>query len=288
MVFSRATNFISAIGHTCRHGAVFTGSSWLNSLESTQMYLVSILTTCVISLAAVATAEEAKNKTTLNYPETHRVDQSDEFFGVKVPDPYSFHRLGTKQADDKVVYRRPDHPDWTFNVATTDDGKYLVLHISRSNDPQNQVFVRDASAPVDAPFNELIGDFKNQFDFIGNERNKFFFLTDLDAPTKRIITMDIEQPGREHAAAVVAARKATLDEVNMLSGRLICTYLVDVLSQVEVFDLAGKSLGKVELVRARPGALTAIRPTKRRFFPSPATTGHAAFIATMFSPAQSN
>ena len=38
-----------------------------------------------------------------------------------------FHKLGTKQADDALIYRRPDHPDWSFGVAPTDDGKYLVL-----------------------------------------------------------------------------------------------------------------------------------------------------------------
>ncbi len=165
----------------------------------------------------------------------------------------SFHKLGTKQADDKVVYRRPDHPDWNFGVTPTDDGKYLLLNIGRSTDPQNQVLVRDASAPVDAPFKELIGDFKNQFDFLGNEGTKFYYLTDLDAPTKRIVTMDIEHPGREHAAEVVPARKATLDIASILSGHLICQYMVDVLSEVEVFDLAGKSLSKVEL----PGKGTA-------------------------------
>ena len=42
----------------------------------------------------------------------------------------SFHTIGTKQADDKVVYRRPDHPDWAFYVTPTDDGKYLVLHFA--------------------------------------------------------------------------------------------------------------------------------------------------------------
>src|SRR5262249_13316965 len=82
---------------------------------------------------------------------------------------------------------------------------------------------------------------------------KFFYLTDLDAPTKRVVAMDIEHPGREHAVEVVAASKATLDGASMLSGHLVCRYMVDVLTQVEVFDLAGKSLRKVEL----PGKGTA-------------------------------
>ena len=165
----------------------------------------------------------------------------------------SFHKIGTKQADDKVVYCRPDHPDWYFGVKPTDDGKYLVLIISGDNRRQ-QVLVRDASAAADAPFRELIGDFKNEFKFLGNEGTRFFFRTDLDAPTKRIIAMDIEHPGREHAVEVVPARKATLDDANILSGHIFCHYLVDVFTQEEVFDLTGKPLGKVEL----PGKGTAV------------------------------
>ena len=60
-----------------------------------------------------------------------------------------FHKLGTKQEDDQLVYRRPDHPDWHFGFGVTDDGKYLVLSIARSTDPQNQVLVREASAPAE-------------------------------------------------------------------------------------------------------------------------------------------
>jgi prolyl oligopeptidase len=178
------------------------------------------------------------------YPEP---PQGEAYQALLINQMVSFHKIGTKQSEDKVVYCRPDHPDWIFNLAPTDDGKYLVLHINPSTDPQNQVLVRDASAPVDAPFTELVGDFKNQFEFIGSEGTKFFFLTDLDAPTKRVVTMEIGHPGREHAEEVVAARKATLDAVSILSGRLICHYIVDAVTQVEVFDLAGKWLGHVDL-----------------------------------------
>ena len=160
-----------------------------------------------------------------------------------------YHKLGTKQEDDTLIYRRPDHPDWGFSVGPTDDGKYLVLSIDRSTDPQNQVYVREASAASDAPWTELIGDFENQFSFIGNEGKKFFFVTDLDAPTKRIVAMDIDQPGREHLTEIVPAQKGTLDGANILSGRILAQYLVDVLTEIAVFDLEGESLGKVE----RPG-----------------------------------
>ncbi|MCI0335916.1 MAG: prolyl oligopeptidase family serine peptidase [Planctomycetes bacterium] len=164
-----------------------------------------------------------------------------------------FHKLGTKQSDDKLVYERPDHPDWHFWSGESDDGKYLVLSIARSTDPQNQVLVRDAAAAADAPFNELIGDFENQFWFIGNEGTRFYFLSDLNAPTKRVVSMDINQAGREHVTEIVPAREATLDGASILSGRIIGQYMVDVLSQVDVFDLQGTQLATVEL----PGKGTA-------------------------------
>jgi prolyl oligopeptidase len=164
-----------------------------------------------------------------------------------------FHKLGTNQSEDVLVYERPDHPDWHFYAEESDDGKFLVLSISRSTDPQNQVLVRDADAAADAPFREIIGDFENQFWFIGNGGTQFYFLTDLDAPTKRIVSMNIDQPGREHASEIVAARKETLDGASMLSGRIIGQYMVEVISQVDVFDQSGKLLSTVKL----PGKGTA-------------------------------
>ena len=99
-----------------------------------------------------------------------------------------FHRLGDKQADDKLVFRRPDEPKWSFWLTRTDDNQYLVLSMFRSTDPQNQVLVRRVDADADDKWTTLVGDFENEFGFIGNLESKFFFLTDLDAPTKRIGT----------------------------------------------------------------------------------------------------
>jgi prolyl oligopeptidase len=160
-----------------------------------------------------------------------------------------FHKLGTTQEEDQLIYRRPDHPEWGFSVTPTDDNKYLVLSISPSTDPQNQVYVREQSAATDAPWTELIGDFENEFSFIGNVGEKFFFLTDLEAPTKRIVSMDITTPGREHLTEIVPSQSGTLVGATILSGRIIAQYLVDVMSEVSVSDLAGKPIGKVE----RPG-----------------------------------
>jgi prolyl oligopeptidase len=157
-----------------------------------------------------------------------------------------FHKLGDEQLADRLVYRRPDEPDWSFSVMPTDDGKYVVLSIYRGTDPQNQVLVRSTD-DADGEWTELVADFENQLAFVGNQGTKFFFLTDLEAPTKRIVAMDVDAPGREHVVEIVPAGEGTIDAASMLSERLIVQSLVDVLPQVRVFDLSGKQLGEVAL-----------------------------------------
>jgi prolyl oligopeptidase len=162
-----------------------------------------------------------------------------------------FHQLGDDQAKDRLVYARPDEPDWNVGVGPTDDGQYLVLTIVHGTDPQNQVYVRRADSPptedVTKGWTELVGDFKNQFEPIGNEGAKFYFVTDLDAPTKRIVSMDIGKPGRENVSEIVPSDKATLEGANVLSGHIVAQYLQDVLPRVRVFDLAGKLIREVEM-----------------------------------------
>ncbi|MCA9229415.1 MAG: S9 family peptidase [Planctomycetales bacterium] len=193
--------------------------------------------------------------------------ESTGFFYVRYPEPEEgqqyqslsinpmcyFHRLGDSQAQDRLVYRRPDQPKWSFWLQRTDDNRYLVMSISRSTDPQNQVLLRPVAAPIDGEWTPLIKDFENEFSLIGNEGNQLLFLTDLDAPTKRVVAMSADQPGREHLKEVIAASDATLEGVSLFDGKLVASYLRDVVSQVQVFGLDGTLQSEIAL----PGVGTA-------------------------------
>ena len=162
-----------------------------------------------------------------------------------------FHRLGTTQAEDPLVYRRPDHPTWSFWLQLSDDNEYLILSIGRSTDPQNQTWVRSARAPLDFQWTPLIEDFENEFEFVGNVAEKFYFFTDYKAPTKRVVAMNIDQPGREALTEVIAVSDATLEGVNLLDDdKLVASYMQDVVSQVSVYTLDGSLVNQVDL----PGA----------------------------------
>ncbi len=152
--------------------------------------------------------------------------------------------LGDFQHQILLVLGRPDHPDWTFSVTPTEDEKYLVLEITKSTDDQNQVFFRRME---DREWTEVIGDFENQFWFVGNSDQTFYFLTDLSAPTKRVVAMDMTQPGRTSIEEVIPAADEALQSVSLLDGQFITHYLKDAISQVRIFTLAGESAGDIDL-----------------------------------------
>ena len=170
-----------------------------------------------------------------------------QFQSLAINQKIYFHRLHTPQEQDTLVYQRPDHPEWSFSLTRTDDDRYLVLSIYRSTDPQNQVWLRRADAPVDSPWTPLVDDFQNEFSFVGNDGEKLFFVTDLDAPTKRVVALDAHRPGRPGLVEIVPRSDATLEHVQLLAGKFVAVYLKDVVSQVRVFARDGSPLRDVEL-----------------------------------------
>ncbi len=169
-------------------------------------------------------------------------------FQSSVTDPMiMFHKLGDNQDNDQLVYQRPDHPTWSFWLERSDDDQHLILSIAESTDPQNQVWWRPARAPIDGEWKPLIDDFDNEFAFVGNDGNRLFFLTDLNAPTKRIVAMTAERPGRANLEEVITAGDATLSGVSILNGKFVADYMQDVVSRVRLFGLDGSPQGEVEL-----------------------------------------
>jgi prolyl oligopeptidase len=158
-----------------------------------------------------------------------------------------FHKRGTPQAEDVVVYADPEHPEWSSWMTRTDDNRYLVLSVNRSTDPQNKVLVRRIDAPAETPWTRLVDDFDNEWGFIGNHESTLFFLTDLDASTKRVVSLDADGAGRKHAKEIVPADRGTLVNASLLNDRLFCQYLEDVASRVTIHATDGAKLDAVAL-----------------------------------------
>ena len=89
-----------------------------------------------------------------------------------------------------LVYYRPEHPDWQYDGEVTEDGRYLVISIVVGTDARQRIVVRDLTEPYAMPF-DLIDNFEHEFTFLGNDGPRLFFKTDVDAPRRRVIAIDL-------------------------------------------------------------------------------------------------
>lgn len=157
-----------------------------------------------------------------------------------------FHRLGTAQSEDRLVYERPDQPDWGLHAHVTDDGAYLVYTVTHGTDPRKRVFYQSL-AEKDAPVVELLNDFDAAYSFLDNVGTLFYFRTNLDAPRYRVIAMDITRPERAHWREIIPQQADKLESVSVVGGQLLCEYLKDARSDMRAHTIEGKLIRSIEL-----------------------------------------
>ena len=154
-----------------------------------------------------------------------------------------YHALGTAQSEDVLIYERPDKKEWSYAVGVTDDGRYLVISVWQSTERKNLVLYKDLTA-VNSPIVELISEFEAEYSFIDNDGDLFWFLTDLDAPRKRVIEIDIKTGDRRE---IIPQTDNILQGANTLNNQFVAFYLKDVSSEVKIFNLDGSTVGDVVL-----------------------------------------
>jgi len=168
-----------------------------------------------------------------------------------------FHKIGTPQTEDELIYENKDNKDWLFNAAVTEDGAYLVISVSKGSDPKNQIFYKDLLHP-DSKVIELLNKQDATYEFIGNEGTVFWFRTNLNAPKARIVAIDLQSP--EEMKEIVAEGSDTLENVSLVGNLFVATYLKDAHSLVRLFEVSGKEAGEISL----PGLGTATGFTGKR------------------------
>ncbi|MEM9387955.1 MAG: prolyl oligopeptidase family serine peptidase [Pseudomonadota bacterium] len=174
------------------------------------------------------------------------------FTGLNLQNKVMYHRLGTPQADDVVVYWRPENPGWNYSAQVTGDGRYLLIAISVGTDDRSRVYVKDLEQRHAAPV-PLIDNFDNSYRYIENDGPVLYFKTNYKAPRGRVVAIDLRQPAVEHWRELVPESQAVLETVGMVNNLLVCRYLSDVKSEVMLYTLQGRAVRAVEL----PGIGTA-------------------------------
>jgi len=156
-----------------------------------------------------------------------------------------FHKLGTAQSSDILVYERPDQKDWLFGATVTEDGDYLIITVFQGTDSKTRVYYKDLKKS-DSQVVKLLDDFDAAYTFVGNEGSKFWFQTDLNAPRGKIIEIDVNKPGSENWKDAVTETKESLQTSTLVNHRFILNYLKDAYTQVRIHETSGKLVNEVQ------------------------------------------
>ncbi|HSM83273.1 MAG TPA: prolyl oligopeptidase family serine peptidase [Nodosilinea sp.] len=178
-----------------------------------------------------------------------RYDEPDEASKLEAINYYQklyYHRLGTPQSDDVLMYERPDEKEWGFGGGVTEDGRYLIISVWKGTDPNNLVFYKDLSDP-NSPVVELIAEFEASYSFIDNDGSVFWFRTDLAAPKGRLIAIDIAQPEPAAWQEIIPEGDDTLEGVGILNNQFVADYLKDAYTTIRIYSLGGELVREVEL-----------------------------------------
>lgn len=162
-----------------------------------------------------------------------------------------FHKLGQPQSDDRLVHQDPENPEYGFAAEVSDDGRYLIMTNWVGTDDRYRILYRDLQGQ-DNQIETLINKFENEYSFIGNEGSVLYFKSDLNAPKKCVLTIDLDSDEKK-PKTIVPESEDSMESASIVGNRLIVSYLKDAKSEVKVFDLQGNSIRDVKL----PGIGTA-------------------------------
>ena len=157
-----------------------------------------------------------------------------------------YHRLGTEQAEDTLIYHRPDQKEWGFSGGVTEDGKYLIISVWLGTDSKNLVFYKNLEQP-ESEVVELINEFEASYGVIDHDGDTFWVQTDLDAPRGKVIAIALDNPNKANWQEIIPEAPETLESVGILNNQFVADYLKDARSQIKIFDLDGSLVREVEL-----------------------------------------
>lgn len=160
-----------------------------------------------------------------------------------------YHKVGTRQKDDKVIFGLDQKRRYVGGYVT-EDNHYLVITASTST-YGNELYIQDLTKP-NSPIVTIVDNFNSDNSIIDNQGSKLFIATDLNAPNTRVVTVDVSNPKPENWKDLIPETENVLN-VSTGSGFLFANYMIDAVSAIKQYDYSGKLVRNIQL----PGIGTA-------------------------------
>ena len=172
-------------------------------------------------------------------------EEGEAYRSAKRDQQLYYHRIGTPQSQDQLIYATPDRPGLSHQAQVTSDGRWLVISSFEGIDPRREVHVAELTGGAVRP-RLLVRGPENDWRLIGSRGTTLYFVTDFHAPTLSVVTLDAAHP-RRRPRPLIGERKETLAGGSLVGNRLILAYMSDAQTVAELVELDGRKVGDVPL-----------------------------------------
>ncbi|WP_374329300.1 prolyl oligopeptidase family protein [Soonwooa sp.] len=154
-----------------------------------------------------------------------------------------FHKLGTKQSEDKLIFGGEKMPRRYLGASLTEDERFLVITAANATNG-NELYVKDLQKAGD--FVQLVKGFDINASVIDNDGENLFIYTDKDAPNGRLVKANMANPTPDKWTNVIPETENVLG-ITSGGGYFFATYMIDAIDQVKQYDKTGKLVRNIEL-----------------------------------------
>ena len=152
-----------------------------------------------------------------------------------------FHKLGTSQSEDVVIYENPNKPRWGWSVSVVDDSKVKFLSISNGTDERNRLYVQ---LEKDGSFIPLIDELIGAYQYLDSKDNIHWFYSTENAKNGKVVSLEIKNDSFVWND-VISERNHSIRGVNFINNSIVVTYLVDTFSEINFYALDGSFIRKL-------------------------------------------
>ncbi len=175
------------------------------------------------------------------YPEPK---EGGKLSGVNENNKVYYHKIGTPQEKDRLIYEDTENPQWGFGVQVTEDEKYMFLYVTESTSG-NALYFRNLEVPND-PFKKMISTFEKDYSLVDHVNGKFLIRTNDEASRYKIMEVDPKNYAKENWKEFIPEEEGVLRGVSLVGGKMIANYMKDAHSQIKIFDIEGNFLHELD------------------------------------------
>ncbi|MCD4735510.1 MAG: prolyl oligopeptidase family serine peptidase [Bacteroidales bacterium] len=171
--------------------------------------------------------------------------EGDELSGKNEFHKVYFHKLGTTQAEDKLIYKNDEYPLRNYYGGTTEDETYLILSESESTSG-NSLYVNKLDGKQDG-FTKIADGFDYEYNVVDNVGDKLLIMTNENAPKWQLVLVDPADPDKESWKVIIPEQEEVLQSVDLIGGKIVAEYMKDASSKAYIYDMEGNSVDELAL-----------------------------------------